>query len=94
MAHVFSSDDELHSWIRSNVQGYLLNVRRNPSSNYLVLHQVGCASLDPKRYEAGALTERSYRKVGASTPEDLQRWIRANVPDAADFSLRCSRCDP
>lgn len=90
----FRSDEEFLAWARSNPSAFVVNTRRNPTPDYMVLHKASCVDLSNRGYAPGALTERSYRKVGAASEQDLLLWIRNNVREATGFSRRCSRCGP
>ncbi len=74
-AEVFQSDEEFTDWAMRNPSALVINIRRNPSADYVVLHKASCVDLSSRRYAPGALTERSYRQVGAHSEEDLLNWI-------------------
>lgn len=91
-AKVFRSDLAFHKWATHNPDGWVLNVRRRMSPDYVVLHRSDCPTLGALRYANGALTERSYRKVGSDSERELLDWVRTHVPNAPTFSKRCTRC--
>jgi hypothetical protein len=66
-------DDEAGylSWIASNPDGFVLNVRRTPDPDYVVLHRASCRSISTTR-EPGAYTCRGYRKICAADMHELR----------------------
>lgn len=91
-AQAFEADSSFHAWAAEHPDGLVINVRRRLSPDYVILHRVTCPSLSEQSYVPGALTERSYRKIGASSEEELLDWIEGRIPNARGFSKRCSRC--
>ena len=95
MAVLFDRDDESYQrWLHANPSGYVLNVRRNLSPSYMVLHLAGCHSV--KNYggttKPGGFTERSYMKVCAPTLSELRAWVKRNGRPSGSFSKECSLC--
>lgn len=90
----FSDDDEgYRHWLRENRDGFVLNVRRNPGANYTVLHRAGCQTIARQR-DDGAYTARGYRKVVASTVDELRSYTRSLGRADGSFSAACGHCDP
>ena len=62
----FEEDVAYRDWLARNQAGYVVNVRRTLSPNYVVLHRATCPHISMPR-EPGAYTERSYRKLCGET---------------------------
>ena len=88
----FSTDSSFHEWAAKHPEGWVLNVRRRLSPDYVVLHRTTCPSLLGQSYAPGALTERSYGKVGGGSEEELIKWLKTHIPAAPGFTKRCTRC--
>jgi len=80
-------------WVRSHTNGFVLNTRRAPDRNYLVLHRASCRSISGARGE-GAYTCRGYRKIVAETPDELRRYAREVGREDGSFSRECGLCKP
>jgi hypothetical protein len=87
MEEFTNSDSRYREWLTEHPQGYVLNTRRRPDPDYMVLHRSECRSIS-RPADPGAFTERSYIKVCSDTRDDLQVWARQY--GAAGFSKRCS----
>jgi hypothetical protein len=90
----FSDDDDGYlGWLRDSPTGFVLNVRRNPDSNYTVLHRATCATIARPR-DDGAYTARGYRKVVASDVDELRSYTRSLGRPDGSFSVACGHCSP
>lgn len=94
-ALVFVDDDAGYlDWVADNPRGYVLNVRVAFDPDYVVLHRATCGLIRSAKQEAGAFTERSYRKICASAEAGIARGARlAGRPDGT-VSSRCGLCRP
>ena len=90
---LFENDVAYRDWLARNPDGYVVNVRRTFSSNYVVLHRATCPHVALPR-EPGAYTERDYRKLcgvtRAQVGEAPMRCGRARD----SFTTLCSHCGP
>lgn len=95
----FDGDDAAYlDWLARNPDGYVVNVRRSLSPNYVVLHRSTCVSISTLRegnsYGSNPYTGRAYRKFCGRTIAEISdapvRCGRAN----GSFTKCCSRCDP
>jgi hypothetical protein len=94
-ARKFSDNDiDYLAWTKSHPNGFVLNVRRNPDSEYVVLHRASCPTISNEKQTPGAFTGRSYRKYCADNVADLR--VAAALEGRLDqsFSKKCSRCNP
>ncbi|WP_420479760.1 hypothetical protein [Brevundimonas sp. FT23028] len=87
-----SSDDEYLGWISGHSNGFVVNSRRSPTSEYLVLHRASCPSIDGRvQGVPGAYTERDYTKFASEDLDDLRSGL---APISSRFSAVCQRCAP
>ena len=80
-------------WVARNRDGYVVNVRRKLTPDYVVLHRAMCRSISSRR-EAGAYTERGYRKLCGPTMADVVEAPTWCGRRRGSFTGRCSRCKP
>jgi hypothetical protein len=95
-AEVFRNEPDYYRWLDQNPTGFVVNSRRVPTPDYLVLHRATCRHIrEPYREtESGGFTERDYIKVCANNLESLRDWAAANGRPDRSFSLECSHCRP
>lgn len=93
MQEFIDNDDGYAVWLKDHPSGFVLNIRRNPSASYAVLHRALCHTIATPR-DDGAYTERGYRKVVANAVDDLLSYTRTLGRTDDSFSLVCSKCDP
>src|SRR6266478_10232409 len=83
-----------HAWLRSNPDGYVLNVFRRRPSTFARVHRSSCVSLrrtGTRSTAAEPFTSQDYIKVCADGGRDLLRWSA----DRGDREPRvCQRCAP
>ena len=90
----FNGDDAAYmDWLVRNPNGYVVNVRRNLSAEYVVLHRATCAHISAPR-EPGAYTERSYHKLCGRTLADVFDAPVCCGGSGGSFTQRCARCNP
>ena len=97
-----NSDIEYHSWLAQHPDGHVLNLRRNPSSVYCVLHRARCYSIAHQNGEPGRFTQRQYIKVCADEVAPLATYASGLkkrtgafvATGSAPFSKRCGLCAP
>lgn len=65
------NDSAYFAWLARNPMGYVVNVRRTCSPDYVVLHRASCGLISNARAE-GAYTERSFSKLCGPTLADIQ----------------------
>jgi hypothetical protein len=81
-------------WLKETPNGFVLNLRRGSSSDYIVLHRASCRTISNRSQEAGAYTEREYRKICAETVDTLRIAARCEGRADGSFSNECSACSP
>lgn len=95
MYTVFDGNDNAYqAWLAMNRQGYVINLRRNLSPSYMVLHKASCPTISNYggMSKKGGFTERSFIKVCALELDVLRQWARSHGRGNATFSNECSRC--
>ena len=90
----FDGDDASYlRWVASNPGGYVVNVRRRLTPDYVVLHRASCPHVSAPA-APGAYTERGYRKYCGDTLADVREApVRCGRPSGS-FTKRCSLCSP
>lgn len=81
-------------WVRAHPEGFVLNLRDRADSNYVVLHRAKCWTISDSTKADGAYTERSYRKGGAISVDDLRTIARQEGRIDRSFSKCCALRDP
>jgi hypothetical protein len=92
---VFDGNDGTYQdWLAMNSGGFVVNVRRNLSPKYMVLHRASCATVSKygRMSKQGGFTERSFIKVCASDTDTLRAWARRHGRADGTFSKECSLC--
>ena len=88
----FKDDDAAYlEWLARNRDGYVVNVRRGLSSDYVVLHRASCTTISAAQ-EPGAYTERGYRKLCGRTLADVAGAPTWCGRAKGSFTKRCSTC--
>lgn len=90
----FSDDVSYFRWLKDTPNGFVLNLRRGPSPDYIVLHRTSCWTISSRTQEAGAYTERAYRKIGERTISALRDVAKREGRADGSFSNECSACSP
>ena len=86
---VFRDDDAGYlRWILDNPSGLVLNSRRTPTPDYLVLHKATCGSISTT---SGNTFMGSYMKICAHDESDLERWAHNAVMGVI---RPCGLCSP
>ena len=90
----FDGDDAAYmDWLAHNPNGYVVNVRRRLSNDYVVLHRATCPHIS-RPQKAGAYTERGYLKLcGPTLPDAQQAPVWCGL-DSGSFTKRCAHCSP
>jgi len=95
-AELFDNDDEYRHWLSTNANGFVVNMWRNLSPRYMVLHRASCHTISEPTHEnePGGFTERQYSKVAARDVESLRERVPVNGRPDRTFSNECSHCRP
>lgn len=91
---LFESDGEFIRWTEEHPEAFVVNLRHNLDPGYIVLHRANCGTIATDRFAPDALTTRSYRKVGADSPQALAGWVACHISDSDGFTKRCGLCKP
>lgn len=90
----FDCDDDAYlTWIEMHPDGYVANVRRKLSPDYVVLHRAGCQRI-ASRSSPGGLTSYRYRKLCGTSREDIAAAPKRCGRAAGAFTARCKVCRP
>ncbi len=91
----FNNDEQGYlDYVRKNPRGYVLNVRKEPDPEYVVLHRASCGSINSEKRPYGGYTMRSYRKICSTDMATLrQAAVREGRRDGS-FSNHCKLCKP
>lgn len=95
-AHFDNDEPGYLDWIRSNPAGYVLNLNRPPTQNYLVLHRASCRHIRVHLPGRGAaqFTGGKYAKLCAPDVEAIVAWVAEQVPGPLSFTGLCKQCRP
>ena len=90
----FNHDDDAYlAWVQMHPYGYVANVRRKMSPDYVVLHRASCERI-ARPGSPGALTGLRYRKLCAISRRDIAAApARCGRPPGA-FTAYCKVCKP
>ena len=87
-------DDGYFDWLAVYPDGYVVNVRRKRSPDYVVLHRATCGSISNRMVEPGAYTARGYIKFCGETLADVAIVPTLCGRPRASFTKRCGFCKP
>ena len=91
----FDGDDEAYlDWLSVYPHGYVVNVRRKLSPDYVVLHRATCGSISNATTEPGTYTQRGYLKFCGETAADVAAVPVLCGRPRGSFSKRCGFCKP
>lgn len=88
---IFASEDASYlKWMKKHPEGYVLNVKRNPSSSFAVFHESGCSHISGvvSGHRADSHTKHEKIKVCAEETEPLIEWVLKNRPKAVAKWMR------
>jgi len=97
MAIVFEGNDKAYlKWLKVNPSGFVVNMLRNQSPSYMILHRATCRIISTytEMAKPGGFTERQYIKVCASSLMEAKLWVLTHGRPDGSFSNICSRCNP
>ena len=90
----FENDDLGYlAWTEAHPSGFVLNVRRVPDPDYVVIHRADCGSISNHKQAPGAFTGRDFQKICASSMAELQLAAKREGGDGS-FSKLCMLCRP
>ena len=95
MRRIFGNHEkEYLVWLKANPGGFVVNTRRRPDPDYMVLHRATCWTIN--RYttmaKPGGFTERDFIKACSNSLNELRDWVRRNGRSNGSFSKECSIC--
>ena len=82
------------AWLKSDHNGYVLNMHKRRNPEYAVLHRAHCKSISnfSDLARKGAYTERGYIKICSSKLVNLSKWLKSHGRPDGSFSKICSKC--
>ena len=101
--HEFRDQEAAYrAWIAIHRDGFVLNLRRRPTTSYAVLHRAHCRSISVPHTAPGGFTERGYMKIRSPQIDPLQEVMkglalaegRSFAGGDELFSKRCTLCSP
>lgn len=93
VVHFDGDDSAYFAWLARNPEGYVANVRRRCSPDYVVLHRASCGHVANPR-EEGAYTERDFGKLCAPTREAILDAPTFCGRATGSFTKQCAHCRP
>lgn len=93
---VFDNDDRSYlTWVNNFPQSFVANVLRAPNSNYFVIHQTNCATINgtKKDYTENSFTKNDYIKICTHNYHELTDWAQANRIRSKPIK-NCGICKP
>jgi len=90
-----SGDESFLEWMENNPEGYVLNVKRKPSSGFAVFHDSQCSHISGvlSSHRSDAHTKHEKIKVCAEETEPLVEWLTENRPKAVFGAEVCGDCE-
>lgn len=91
----FDGDDEGYfDWLDVYPHGYVVNVRRKRSPDYVVLHRATCGAISNRKAAPGSYTARAYVKYCGETLADVEAVPLLCGREHGSFTRRCGICKP
>lgn len=92
---VFNNDEQSYlDYVRKNPRGYVLNVRKEPDPEYVILHRASCGLITSDKRDYGGYTMRNYKKICSTNIDDLKLAAKQEGRNDGSFSKRCKLCKP
>jgi len=93
---VFDNDDRSYlTWVNNFPNSYIANAKREPNSNYFVIHTTNCSTINgtKKDYVEDSFTRSDYIKVGTHHYHELIEWAKTNRKRSNSIKI-CGTCKP
>jgi len=86
---VFINEDEAYlHWIGLNLSGFVVNVRRRPTPDYLKMHRARCGYISSDKRENW--TTNQYIKVCSLDETELKEWARQEIGGELEYGCYCN----
>jgi hypothetical protein len=87
-----NTDDAYRTYLKEKPSLFVVNARKKPSADYLVIHTSKCrlVTMYSSAMKEGAFTQRQYIKICSPSEEELRAWIKKYGAD--DFSNKQCSC--
>ncbi len=93
---VFDNDDRSYlTWVNNFPLSFVANAKREPNSNYFVIHKTSCSSINgtKKDYVEDSFTRNSYIKICTHSYQELLTWAETNRRKSKPIK-NCGTCKP
>lgn len=96
VTHFQNKETEYRSWVSTNPEGFVLNIRAPWESHTHKLHTARCKLKDNTASSTGAapFTGGDYSKVCSLDPRAVLRWAEHNIPNGTARVGPCGGCKP
>lgn len=89
MLIIINDDAAYVAWIAHHRQGYVVDSRRKPTKNHLMLHRATCPIIKP--HKRARLTTGAHLKACSVDQEELATWA---MEQTGGGLTACSECQP
>jgi hypothetical protein len=89
MLIIINDDPAYVSWLSRHRQGYVVDSKRKPAKNYLILHRATCSVIKP--HKRARLTSGAHLKACSLDVEELATWA---FEQTGGRVVACSVCQP
>jgi hypothetical protein len=87
---IIINDDPVYvSWLSRHRQGYVIDSKRKPTKNHLILHRATCSVIKP--HKRARLTSGAHIKACSLDVEELAAWA---LEQTGGGVIACSECEP
>jgi hypothetical protein len=89
MLIIINDDPAYVSWLSRHRQGYVIDSKRKPTKNHLILHRATCSVIKP--HKRARLTSGAHIKACSLDVEELAAWA---LEQTGGGVIACSECEP
>jgi hypothetical protein len=89
MLIIINDDPAYMSWLSRHRQGYVVDSKRRPTKNHLILHRATCSVVKP--HKRARLTSGAHIKACSLDVQELSAWA---LEQTGGGVIACSECQP
>jgi hypothetical protein len=89
MLIIINDDPAYVSWLARHRQGYVVDSKRKPTKNQLILHRATCSIIKP--HKRARLTTGAHIKACSADAQELAAWA---LEQTGGGLVACSQCQP